>query len=116
VGLRGQVFATCVDAGGRAVWVSPVKTMPTRCGTWDPTCGSTGITPWDETFPEEVARVTVRVDIRQADTDVYGAERLRGFVCRRIKNSIPYLEQLGAEEYAEIARKIGEELQCPPPE
>jgi hypothetical protein len=112
VGLRGQVFVTCVDAGGRAVWVSQVKTMPTRCGTWDPTCGSNGTTPWDETFPEEIAQVTVRVDIRQADIDVYAAERLRNWVCRIIKGSAPFLAGLGPE-YAVIAGLIGDVLECP---
>lgn len=112
VGLRGQVFVTYVNRIGDAIWVSEVHTIPTRCGTWDPTCGSNGTTAWSDTVPVEVAQETIRVDVRQADTDVYGAEVLRAWVCRRIKNAQPYLNSLGGP-YGEIARKVGEELQCP---
>jgi hypothetical protein len=108
-GLRGQVLVVCVDGAGRAIWVSQVFHCPTRCSIFDWSCASYGSTLLSEDFPEEVGRLSVRLDVYQTDTQVFGDLRIS--LCNAIKAAQPMFVAAGGM-YAELGKKVGEVLQC----
>ena len=66
-GLRGHVAIVAYDANGNAIWVSKEYDCTTRCGTWDPSCASSGTNSWFEEFPEIVGQLSTHLDIVHDD-------------------------------------------------
>jgi hypothetical protein len=65
--LRGHVAIVVYDAQGNAIWVSEDHKCTTRCGTWDPSCASSGTDSWFEKFPEIVGQLATSLDIVHDD-------------------------------------------------
>jgi hypothetical protein len=74
-GLRGLIFVVCVDAAGRAIWVSQVFQCPTRCSVPDVSCASNGGSNFLEQFPVAVGKYTSRLDINVADDPHFSNQR-----------------------------------------
>lgn len=83
-GLRGRVLVVCVDAAGRAIWVSRDFVCTTRCSVPDFSCASYGTDLFAEAFPEVVGRYTHRLDIYQAETPSF--TNLRDSTIRAIRD------------------------------
>jgi hypothetical protein len=66
-GLRGRILVVCVNAAGRAHWVSRIFECTTRCSVPDFSCASYGRETFLDNFPEPVGQYTDRLDIYQAD-------------------------------------------------
>ena len=66
-GLRGHVAIVVYDVNGNAIWVSEDHGCTTRCGTWDPSCASSGTNSWFEKFPDLVGQVAASLDIVHDD-------------------------------------------------
>lgn len=65
--LRGHVAIVVYDANGNAIWLSEDHKCTTRCGTWDPSCASSGTNSWFEQFPEKVGQLAASLDIVHDD-------------------------------------------------
>jgi hypothetical protein len=109
-GLRGRVLVEYVDAAGRAIWVSQIFECPTRCSVPDFSCASYGTTWLTEDVPQEVGQLTIRLDVYQADTDVFIDMRQR--ICVSVKALQPVLVATGQAELAALAGVIERVLQC----
>ena len=82
--LRGHVAIVVYDANGNAIWVSEDHGCTTRCGTWDPSCASSGTNSWFEQFPEQVGQLAASLDIVHDDE---GLGNMVGNTRRAIKES-----------------------------
>ena len=109
-GLRGRVLVVCVDAGGRAIWVSQEFRCATRCSVPDFSCASYGTSWFTENFPAEVGQYTIRLDVYQTDTDTF--LDLRRAFCDAIKALGPVLVASRQPELAALGGAIAGVLQC----
>ena len=91
--LRGHVAVVVYDANGNAIWVSEDHGCTTRCGTWDPTCASSGTNSWFEQFPEIVGQLASSLDIVHADE---GLGNMVGNTRRAIKESAAIASEIKA--------------------
>lgn len=65
--LRGHVVVVVYDGSGNAIWVSEDHGCTTRCGTWDPSCASSGTDSWFEKFPDIIGQSAASLDIVHDD-------------------------------------------------
>ena len=62
-GTKASVFVILVDGWGRALFVSPMYSIPTACGQWDPTCQSSTSRAWTFQAPKKVAPYIKSLDV-----------------------------------------------------
>lgn len=90
-GLRGRVFAICIDTQGRAIWVTKEYKCTTRGSIFDPTCPSQGKDVFQENIPEIIAQQTNALDIVQDDGPLTNwREQLK----RQIKDTREVLDEV----------------------
>jgi len=82
--LRGHVAIVVYDANGNAIWVSEDHGCTTRCGTWDPSCASSGTNSRFVQFPQQVGQLAASLDIVHDDE---GFGNMVGNTRRAIKES-----------------------------
>lgn len=82
--LRGHVAIVVYDANGNAIWVSEDHGCTTRCGTWDPSCASSGTNSRFVQFPEQVGQLAASLDVVHDDE---GFGNMVGNTRRAIKES-----------------------------